>query len=129
MTLSSLTTATVQIPFSQIFSLFVESIACQVVFFDRFTLDIYVGWNQFHPQNMMQFYDIILKRKAHFNYSRTFLLEEKKPQDFFLFVPKVISFDQSLTKTLIHSILNGIQYSGTPCNKVFSTASSKIYIS
>lgn len=33
MTLSSLTTATVQIPFSQIFSLFVESIACQVVFF------------------------------------------------------------------------------------------------
>lgn len=77
---------------------------------------------------MMQFYDIILKRKAHFNYSRTFLLEEKKPQDFFLFVPKVISFDQSLTKTLIHSILNGIQYSGTPCKEVFSTASSKIYI-
>lgn len=76
----------------------------------------------------MQFYDIILKRKAHFNYSRTFLLEEKKPQDFFLFVPKVISFDQSLTKTLIHSILNGIQYSGTPCKEVFSTASSKIYI-
>lgn len=33
MTMSRLTTATVQIPFSQIFSLFAESIACQVVFF------------------------------------------------------------------------------------------------
>lgn len=46
----------------------------------------------------MQFYDIILKRKAHFNYSRIFLLEEKKPQDFFLFVPKVMfgpKFDQN----------------------------------
>lgn len=44
-------------------------------------------------------------------------------------MPKVTIFDQSLTKTLIHSILNGIQYSGTPCKTIFSTASSYIYIS
>lgn len=56
MTLSSLTTATVQIPFSQIFSLFVESIACQVVFF----LHIHLGYICWMKPISPQKYDAIL---------------------------------------------------------------------